>query len=284
MSKSLRVFINLGLLVILLVLYYGFTSHAQLILGAILVQVLNVIAVITEYILTNIKRLKFIFFSNWLALKREKIRFSMSYQFRIKVEDKYLLVANSNYSSFQHVGGKYKCTPGAQRLVKELGADEDLKMQTSGKNSNDIAFFIPAKNAVEFLDWFDSKKNREITHSREFYEELLKTNDDHGSILSLDKFPYIDYEYITTVRTPIKKTPEITGWNCYEYLQYDVLELVPNDSQLEELKILKGKGDTDKVKWASRNLIINHGFDQNEKAQPYRIGEHTKWVIEEKYS
>ena len=127
------------------------------------------------FIIRNWGKLKFVLHTKILAIKGNYIRVSMAYQYRIKVKDKYLLVKNSNpnWKWYQHVGGKYKRIEETQKVLKDWDATDDIKMNTVGLKKGDLAVFIPAKNAVKFLNWFDNKKEREISHWREFYEELI---------------------------------------------------------------------------------------------------------------
>jgi len=238
-----------------------------------------------DFFYKNWNRLNLTLHAYWLGLFGKYIRFSMSYQYKIKVNDKYLLVqnANSNWNWYQHVGGKYKRLPETQAILKEMGARDDLKMKTAGLKKDDLAIFIPAKNAIRFLDWFSSEKDREISHWREFYEELLggKTQ---VSVLSRTNFPYVNYRFLKSVRTPLKRAPIETGWNCWEVLQYDVLELIPNEAQQKELEELLSKGDTEYFKWASAHMIDRLGYDDGELETKFNIGAHTKWVLNLKWS
>lgn len=233
-----------------------------------------------EKLIVNRKRLKFYFFSKYLALRGMKIRFSMSYLYRIEVDGKYLLVKNNNYGHFQLVGGKYKILEGTRTMLrKKFGAVDDPKLPNSGLMKDDFALFIPASKAVKFLDWFNKGVDREVSHWREFYEELI---DGKGCFLSKDNFPYVSYNYVGTVLTPIKRTP---GWDdCYEILQYDILDLVPNPEQRQELKELLLKGDSENIKWANCNLINSLGQDDTALKKVYDIGHHTKWALNMKWS
>jgi hypothetical protein len=239
----------------------------------------------TDFIYANRRRIWLAIKSYWLALRGKYIRFSMSYQYIIKVDGKYLLVKNSNpnWDWYQHVGGKYKTLPETQMILKQMEATDDLKMKSEGFKKGDLAIFLPAKNALKFLDWFDSKKDREISHWREFYEELLGGKSGI-QLLSKENFPYVNYRFVKSVRTPLKRAPMQTGWNCWEILQYDVLELLPTEQQYDELLELKLKGDTDYIKWASNQLINNLGYDGDILEKRYKIGEHTKWVLNTKWS
>lgn len=228
----------------------------------------------------NWKRIKLVLFCFWLSLSGQYIRFSMSYQYRIKVRDKYLLVKNSNWNFYQHVGGKFKRLPTTKKILEDFEATDDLKLPTHGLTKDDLAVFIPAKNAIKFIDWFCAGKDREISHWREFYEELIQGK---ATILSQSTFPYINYAYIKTIRTPMKRA-KAPGWNCWEILQYDILDILPTKEQEKELETLFEKGDTDYVKWADTELINNLGFNNHERKSNYKIAEHAKWVINLKFS
>lgn len=231
------------------------------------------------FVIGNWGRFIFVLRTKYLAIRGKYVRFSMSYQYRIKVNDKYLIVKNSNpnWHWYQHVGGKYKRIEETNEILKSFGAKDDLKMKTDGLKKGDLAVFIPAKNAVKFLDWFNTEKNREISHWREFYEELLGGKEEE--ILSHKNFPYVNYKFVKSVLTPVKKAPIDSGWDCWEVLQYDVLDLIPTSEQQTELEELQRKGDTEYIKWASTALINRLGHDDNEQQNKYKIGPHTKWVI-----
>lgn len=236
------------------------------------------------FLKNNWSRLRFVVHSMILSITGNYIRFSMSYQYIIKVNDKFLLVKNSNpnWDWYQHVGGKYKRISETDKILKDLEAKDDLKQKTSGLKKGDLAVFIPSKNAVKFIDWFNKEKEREISHWREFYEELI--GEKGKDILNSKDFPYVNYKYLKTVRTPIKRAPSESGWNCWEVLQYDILELIPTENQLKKLIELQEKGDTEYYKWASASLINNLGHVDNDHGTIYKIGQHTKWVINGNYS
>lgn len=236
------------------------------------------------FIIGNWGRFVFVLHTKYLVISGKYIRFSMSYQYRIKVNDKYLIVKNSNvnWNWYQHVGGKYKRIDETNKILKDLDATDDIKMKTNGLKKGDLAIFVPAKNAVKFLDWFNTARDREISHWREFYEELL--GGEGEQILSHENFRYINYKFIKSVITPIKKAPIDSGWDCWEVLQYDVLDLIPTPEQQKELEELLSKGDTDYIKWASTALINRLGHDADEQQSKYHIGPHAKWVINLKWS
>lgn len=236
------------------------------------------------FVIRNWGRFIFVLCAKYLAIRGKYVRFSMSYQYRIKVNDKYLIVKNSNpnWHWYQNVGGKYKRIDETNKILKDYEATDDIKMKTNGLKKDDLAVFVPAKNAVKFLDWFNTAKDREISHWREFYEELLGGQVEQ--VLSGENFPYVNYKFVKSVITPIKKAPIESGWECWEVLQYDVLDLIPTLEQQVELEDLLNKGDTDYIKWASTALINHLGHDDDKQQSKYKIGPHTKWVLNLKWS
>lgn len=266
----------------LLIYGYFFLPDSDLqpeFIGAGIVGLLGLLALIAETAVSNRKRLILLVYSMWLGLRKQRVRFSMSYLYLIRIEDKYLLVKNNNFSHYQLVGGKYKLLEGTRSLLQEeFDAIDDPKLPNKGLMKDDFALFIPAGKAIKFLDWFNEGKNREVNHWREFYEELIQGK---AQLLDRDKFPYINYNFCGRVQTPIKRTP---GWDCYEILQYDILEARPNPEQRQELKKLLEKGNTDYYKWADADLIRCLGHDRRTKTQLYSIGIHTKWALNMKWS
>jgi hypothetical protein len=228
----------------------------------------------------NWRRCKLVIQCFWLSLSGKYIRFSMAYQYRIRIRDKYLLVKNSNWNFYQLVGGKYKRLPVTQKILQDFEATDDLKLPTHGLKKDDMAVFIPAKNAIKFIDWFCTGKEREVSHWREFYEELIEGK---ATILSQKTFPYVNYNYVKTLRTPLKRA-KAPGWNCWEILQYDILDILPTKEQEKELEELFSKGDSNYIKWADTELINNLGFNNHDRSTNYKIAEHAKWVVNLKYS
>ncbi|MBW8241899.1 MAG: hypothetical protein ACE37L_09440 [Allomuricauda sp.] len=276
--KILQAIIALGLLIY----GYFFLSGSDLqpeFVGAGVIGLLTLLALLVESIVINRNRLGLMVYCKWLALRKQRIRFSMAYLYRIKVDDKYLLVKNSNFPHYQLVGGKYKILEGTRSfLQKEFKAIDDPKLPNKDLMKDDFALFIPASKAIKFLDWFNKGEDREISHWREFYEELIEGK---AKLLDKEKFPYINYNFKGRIRTPIKRTP---GWDCYEILQYDILDIIPTPEQRQELKKLQEKGDKKYHKWADAELIRCLGHDNRQMKQLYDIGIHTKWALNMKWS
>jgi hypothetical protein len=148
----------------------------------------------------------------------------------------------------------------------------DLK--TNGIKRNDLRGTVPMTKLIEFLDWFKTQKNREISHWREFYEELIRTN-----ILSIEDFPHFEYRYAGTLLTPIKKSHIWT--NCLEILSYDVYDLIPSNEQEAKLNETQTIS-SDEYKWLEESVILNNGII--DKDNEIKLGQHTKWTIQLKHS
>lgn len=244
-----------------------------------LVALVTLFELLIEYMIVNRKWLWLSVYSKWLGIRGQRIRFSMSYLYRIKVDGKYLLVKNNNFPHYQLVGGKYKVLDGTRSfLQKEFDAIDDPKLPNKDLMKDDFALFVPAGKAIKFLDWFNKGMDREISHWREFYEELIGGK---RKLLDKEKFTYVDYNLRGKVITPIKRTP---GWDCYEILQYDILDLYPNTEQQQELRKLLEKRDSKYFKWADEELIQCLGHDKRQKTNLYDIGIHTKWALNMKWS
>ena len=231
-----------------------------------------IIVFFIDSLLLNIKRLK-IWFLSKIKYRKKKIRVSMSYIYRIHISDKYLLVKNSKWDFWQPVGGVYKVLSEDIGFLKDnFNWGEDPYLKTDGIRRNDLRGTVPMTNLLSFLDWFKTQKNREISHWREFYEELVKTG-----ILKIDDFPHIEYRFVGNLTTPIKLSEKWS--NCYELLSYDVYDLIPTDKQEKILKNLQNVNNP-LYKWIDKTVILNNGVINKE--EEISIGNHTKWTIEMK--
>ena len=146
--------------------------NETLVPGAIMFLV-SIIAFGFEEVLKNWRRF-------WLYLitkvwyRRISIRVSIAYLYRIKVNDKYLLVKNSRDGNWQLVGGVYKTLPGSEKMFDELNVQPDSVFETEkGIAKSDIRVHVKGKNVIPLLCWFDSGEDRELAPWREFCEELI---------------------------------------------------------------------------------------------------------------
>lgn len=99
------------------------------------------------------------------------------------------------------------------------------------------------KYILNFIDWFDSKENREVSVNREFIEEIGINDEFNNQLLSKTKM-----EFIKQVKEPITyskhfKVDEIKIFNIFEL---DIPEdLLSKIIQQEDITLV-GKDDIEK--------------------------------------
>ncbi len=219
--------------------------------------------------LQNIKQLWFYFQTQFL-LRKNEVRISIAYLFRIKIDNKYLLVKSRTRNYFQPVGGAFKTLPGSETVFKKLKVKSDRLVETEhGIAKGDLRVYVKGLNVIEFLEWFNSKEDRETSPWREFCEELISTN-----ILPWRQFRYIDYKFEGTVQSPIL-TMDSGGKGMFLFEVYD---LIVNDEQKPILEELLRKGNTDKYIWVEDYLIQHLGHDDRKKEQIHEISPHTRYA------
>lgn len=208
--------------------------------------------------------------------RRKDIRLSIAYLFRINVDGKYLLVKSRLKNAFQPVGGAYKTLPGSEKIFTKLGVRPDRLVETEhGIAKNDLRVYVKGIDVFEFLNWFNSKEDREISPWREFCEELISTN-----ILPWKEFRFINYRFKGIVRSPIINL-DSGGKGMFLFEIYD---LVINDEQYPILRDLARKGNTDNYIWVDDYLIQRLGHNESTRTHVYEILPHTKFAQNLKWS
>ncbi len=253
------------------------TDAWSLILTAIFVNIVSSpIYIGLIELLYNLNQIP-LWFKTKVIFRNREVRLSISYLYRIKVQNKYLLVKNGKWNQYQLVGGAYKTLPGAEKIFKKFKVKPDRLIETEhGIAKNDLRFTLPGKYVVDIIKWFHSREDRETSQWREFCEELLSTG-----VLDKQTIRYVDYRYVTTIQTPMQKAKKLPN---QEVLIYEIFDLVPTTEQTTLLENLLNNGDTDYVKWATKSLIDCFGFEEIPvKEFKYEIGAHTKWALNEKY-
>lgn len=244
-----------------------FNLSIELVGSIVLFAILN--------ILQNINRLYF-YFQTQVLLRKKDVRLSIAYLFRIKVDGKYLLVKNNRRNYFQPVGGTYKTLPGSEKLFEKLDVKPDRLIETEkGIAKNDLRVFVKGINVIEFIEWFNSKEDRETSPWREFYEELISTN-----ILPSEQFKYIDYKFKGTIKTPILNLDS----GDKGIFIYEIYDLLTNDEQKPILETLLNNGNKENFIWADQYHIKRLGHNESKKEYVYEIAPHTKWSLNMKWS
>lgn len=200
-----------------------------------------------------------------------RVRVSMAYLFRIKVAGEYLLVKNHRRpdAGFQPVGGVYKYLPNeTASLFNHLSVENINGIEIDTDSENDLRCVLSKRmHLPKFIDWFNSRKDRETDPWREFYEELIKEN-----ILQREVFPYIIYSHCKTVYEGIKPP---TFFPIDEFLYADIFELkLENSSQQSALVKLRSGDSSGEYIFATPEEIKN-GFTTDGKV----ILPHSKKIL-----
>lgn len=186
------------------------------------------------FVVENRKRwgvLKTVFFK-----RNQPVRVTVAYLFRMEVNGKYALIKRHKKDNpgYQPIGGAYKYLKEENReLFDKLGIEPCNHVPRDEDTEYDLRIMIKKrKNLIEFLKWFESRKNRELDPYREFCEELIKPG-----LLPEQTFRYIKYIYVGkhiegVLKSPVYPTDE---------LRYaDIFELRPdNDVQRDAIAALK---------------------------------------------
>ena len=190
--------------------------------------------IIVNLIVAIITYLAAIIFHNRLRMKiwlqsllrwNKKIRLSCAYLFQIKQDGKYLLIKGNRIEQYQPVGGVYKYYNSFSEVKSQL----ELKDESESHfyENGDLRLITKGRYLVKFLDWFETKKDREITVIRELIEELQPAE------ISVEKLvKNVQIEYLKTIKEEIRfsqhfQMDEQKIFNIYEAkIPSDIINIV----------------------------------------------------------
>jgi hypothetical protein len=203
------------------------------------------------------------------------IRISAAYIFKIHLDGKYLLVKGRNINQFQPVGGVYKRLPDSSKFFQGLEILDDQKIPICDTTRNDLRIRVKGSRVHKFLQWFDSNQDREISHWREFCEELILTN-----ILTANIFPHINYKFLH--RNPLY-IHNSSFYECPEILIHEVYELLPTDVQANALKqLIHTEQSTSDFHWVTEDAIRRLGY-LPDNTKPFAIAEHATSLFDKEF-
>lgn len=203
------------------------------------------------------------------------IRISAAYIFKIQVDGKFLLVKGRNINQFQPVGGVYKRLPNSSKFFQDLEILDDQQIPICDTTRHDLRIRVKGSRLHKFLQWFDSNQDREISHWREFCEELIITN-----VLTANTFPHINYKFLH--RNPLY-IHYSNFYGCPEILIHEVYELLPNPAQLDELKqLMRAEQTTSDFHWVNEDAIKRLGY-LPDKTKPFAIAEHATSMFDKEF-
>lgn len=194
----------------------------------------------------------------------QNIRFSIAYLYRIKIDDQYLLIKGNRIEQFQPIGGVYKYYESFLSL-KELYEVKSDNPQNFCEG-NDLRIIVQGKNILNIIDWFNTRKNREVTVYREFYEELIKSE-----IIDLEALVRSNIEFIKQIEPTVKYS---SHFEMQEILIFEIYELHLAAQDIRKIEASLSNGrlilvDMDSIK---REHIRIKGKD-------CKIGEHSKYIL-----
>lgn len=227
-----------------------------------------VVGVFLTFIWTNRKLLRLWISTNITKDREGQVRFSIAYLFRINIDGKYLLVKNEKIADqYQPVGGVYRKFDSFADIANKLNVTGEKK--ENFWVPNDLRVYVQTKNVIKFLEWFQTRRNREVNVVREFIEEIIDKN-----ILEIQSLKDVEFEFIRTYDSGLHYTEQ---FGSYEILLHDIFEvrLKPND--VEKLKqYIESPSDN--------YLILAEQADILQKSVTidgvdYKIGEQTKNIL-----
>jgi len=221
----------------------------------------------STYIFKNRKYIYFAIIAS-LFYRNKEIRVSISYLFKMKVEEKYFLIKGHRIDQFQPVGGVFKFFPGFKcfKYSHEVIDDEGIPIDENSKN--DLRIRIKGKYLLKLMKWFLSRKNREVSVHREFYEEIIKTE-----ILSYDSFIKFNPEYYKTETTKIHYSEHFT---CNEVIIYEIYDVKLSKDEEKEIKKYI-KDNPGEAILATQNDIKRECISIGSISK--KIGQHAKHIL-----
>lgn len=192
------------------------------------------------------------------------VRVTVAYLFRIEINGRYVLIKRHKKDriGFQPIGGAFKYFKEENReLFDKLGIEPCDYVPRDEDTNQDLRIRInKRKNLIEFLKWFESRKNREIDPWREFYEELIEPG-----LLPSDLFKHVKYNYIGKHTEGIIESPVFP---IDEFRYAEIYELRPEtDSQKAAISNLINYDD--QIIFASPDEIRNGSTLKGEIILPH---------------
>lgn len=194
--------------------------------------IVNLIVALITYLAATIfhNRLRIKVWLQSLLRWNKNIRLSCAYLFRIKQDDKYLLIKGNRIEQYQPVDGVYKYYDSFNELKMNLELKDESKSRFY--EYGDLRLITKGRHLVKFLDWFDTKKNREVTVIRELIEELQPAE------ISVEKLiKNVQIEYLKTIKEEIKfsqhfQMDEQKIFNIYEAkISSDMLDIISSSNR-----------------------------------------------------
>ena len=196
----------------------------------------------------------------------EDIRFSIAYLYKIKIDDKYLLIKGSKIEQLQPVGGVYKVCSSFSTIERNLNII--FENERGFYEKEDLRFCTKGKNIGKVLNWFDSRENREVAVYREFYEEIVKNN-----ILPIEVLSSMKIEFLKQIKPRMAYSRH---FKKNEILLFDIYEIHLPDEYIDMISKYVKEGN-DLIKLVDREDIEKECV--NIRGKSFKIGTHSQHII-----
>ena len=196
----------------------------------------------------------------------EDIRFSVAYLYKIKIDDKYLLIKGSKIEQLQPVGGVYKVCSSFSTIERNLNII--FENERGFYEKEDLRFCTKGKNIGKVLNWFDSRENREVAVYREFYEEIVKNN-----ILPIEVLSSMKIEFLKQIKPRMAYSRR---FKKNEILLFDIYEIHLPDEYIDMISKYVKEGN-DLIKLVDREDIEKECV--NIRGKSFKIGTHSQHII-----
>lgn len=254
--------VTMGAILLLIFFHDGLVA-------AVLVGVLGTTALSLIHDLVGERsRLVFIWWS--VRYWNSQIRISASYLFRIKVDEKYMLIRGERFpDQFQPVGGVYKMHAEGRSFLKTLDVLDDALLPVDDTSRDDLRIRLKGRHLWSFMKWYDSEVGREADQWREFSEELVRPG-----ILRFETFPHINVERLRRHR----EFRFSDYAQAQELLIADICELLATPQQAHDLRELLAQAAGDPIRFVSEDEIRRLGFSPKQ-SQEFRVSATAAWTL-----
>jgi hypothetical protein len=194
------------------------------------------------------------------------VRFSIAYLYKIKINDKYLLIKGSKIEQLQPIGGVYKTCSSFSTIERKLNII--FESEQGFYERNDLRFCTKGKNIRKVLKWFDSRENREVAVYREFYEEIIKNN-----VLPIEVLSSMEIEFLKQIKPKMSYSKH---FKKNEILLFDIYEIHLTNEDVDMIcKYVEEKNDL--IKLVAREDIEKECI--NIRGKSFKIGSHSQYII-----
>lgn len=135
------------------------------------------------------------------------------------------MIKGGRIDQYQPIGGVYKYFSSFKYMKEKLKITDE--QEPSFYEDNDLRIRTKGKYIIKFINWFDTRKNREVAVNREFIEEIGIAEEFNNDLLRETKV-----EFIKQIREEITYSKH---FKVNEIKIFDVFDLAIPDELLKEI-------------------------------------------------